>query len=130
MIATVVVFDYALSLNAHYFRYNAYDVISRQLYRAIADDSRSHGLTKVRVGGTWWYQPEIDFYRCRYRAEWLLPYDVKDYTHHWEGLSPLPPAEYNYFVFIPEIDPHLSGPHVRTIFRDIDTDLTAIAIDK
>ncbi len=32
IVAAVVIFDYGLSLNTKYFRYNAYDVISRQLF--------------------------------------------------------------------------------------------------
>lgn len=78
VIAAIVVFDYALSISTAYFRYNAYDVISREVFETIAKDAAPRGLTNVRVGGTWWYEPEINFYRRRNKATWLLAYDIKD----------------------------------------------------
>jgi hypothetical protein len=45
LLAAVVLTDYTLSLQAKSFRYNAYDVISRDLYEAIANDARSRGFT-------------------------------------------------------------------------------------
>jgi hypothetical protein len=130
IIAAMVVFDYAVSLNTEYFRYNAYDVISRQLFLCISNDARARGLTSIRVGGTWWYEPEINFYRRRYNAEWMKPYDVKDRSYFWESPNSLVPAEYDYFVFTPASDPGLTGPRVRTIFRDRVTDITVTAMDK
>jgi uncharacterized membrane protein len=130
IVAVAVIFDYALSLNTKYFRYNAYDVISRQLFWCISDDAHSRGLTGVRVGGTWWYEPEINFYRRRYKAEWMKPYDVKDRSYFWESPNSLPPAEYDYFVFTSASDPGLTGPGVRTIFRDRVTDLTVTAKER
>jgi hypothetical protein len=130
IIAATVVFDYAVSLNTKYFRYNAYDAISRQLFLCISIDARSRGLTSVRVGGTWWYEPEINFYRRRYNADWMKPYDVKDRSYFWESPNSLEPAEYDYFVFTPASNPGLTGPRVRTIFRDRVTDITITAMDK
>jgi hypothetical protein len=130
IIAATVVFDYALSLNTEYFRYNAYDVISRQLFLCISNDARSRGLTGIRVGGTWWYEPEINFYRRRYNAEWMKPYDVKDRSYFWESPNSLVPADYDYFVFTPANDPGLTGPRMRTIFRDRVTNITVTAMDK
>lgn len=127
-IAAAVLFDYGLSIQTAYFRYNAYDVISRELFQAIAKDSRPRGLTNVRVGGTWWYEPEINFYRRRYKADWLLPYDIKDRSYFWETPNPLVPADYDYFVFLPASDPGLTGPRVRTIFHDDKTQVTIIAL--
>jgi hypothetical protein len=129
-IAAAVVFDYAVSFNTEYFRYNAYDVISRQLFLSISNDAHSRGLKTVRVGGTWWYEPELNFYRRRYNAEWMKPYDVKDRSYFWESPNALVPAEYDYFVFTPASDPGLTGPRVRTIFHDRVTDLTITAMDK
>jgi 4-amino-4-deoxy-L-arabinose transferase-like glycosyltransferase len=128
VIAVIVVFDYALSMQTSYFRYNAYDVISRDLFEAIAKDTGPRGLTNVRVGGTWWYEPEINFYRRRYKAEWLLPYDIKDRSYFWETPNSLVPADYDYFVYLPACDPGLTGPRVRTIFHDDKTQLTIIAL--
>jgi hypothetical protein len=128
VIAAFVVFDYALSINTSYFRYNAYDVISRELFETIAKDAAPRGLTNVRVGGTWWYEPEINFYRRRYKAEWLLPYDIKDRSYFWETPNSLVPADYDYFVYLPACDPGLTGSRVRTIFHDDKTQVTIIAL--
>jgi len=130
LLASAVVCDYALSLNTKYIRYNAYDVISRELFLAISNDARSHGLTGVRVGGTWWYEPEVNFYRRRYNAEWMKPYDVKDRSYFWESPNSLAPADYNYYVFTSANDPGLSGPQVRTIFRDTSIGVTVIALNR
>jgi hypothetical protein len=79
------------------------------------------------VGGTWWYEPEVNFYRRRYKSEWMRPYDVKDRSYFWESPNSLAPADYNYYVFTPANDPGLSGPQVKTIFRDADIGVTVIA---
>jgi hypothetical protein len=130
LVALVVVSDYALSLNAKFFRANAYDVISGELYQAIERDAHMRGLTNVRVGGTWWYEPEINFYRRRYKAEWMKPYDVKDHSYFWESPNSLAPEDYDYFVFAPPSDPGLTGPRVRNIFHDDRTRVTIIALTK
>jgi hypothetical protein len=97
---------------------------------SISNDARARGLTGVRVGGTWWYEPEVNFYRRRYNAGWIEPYDVKDHSYYWASPNSLAPAQYDYFVFTPASDPGLSGPRVRTIFRDKVTDITVTAMDK
>ncbi len=130
VLAAIVLTDYGLSLNTKYFRYNAYDVFSRQLFLRIAQDAQAHGLTNVRIGGTWWYEPEMNFYRRRYKADWMKPYDVKDKSYFWESPGALQPAAYNYYLFIPANDPGLAGPRVRTIFQDPTTHLIVIALDK
>jgi hypothetical protein len=130
VLAAAILFDYALSLNTKYIRYNAYDVISRDLFLAISADAYVHGLTGVRVGGTWWYEPEVNFYRRRYNAEWMKPYDVKDRSYFWESPNALAPEAYNYYVFTSANDPRLFGPQVRTIFRDANIGVTVIALDK
>lgn len=128
MLAALVMTDYALSFNVKSLRYNAYDVISRDLYQVIEKDALSRGLTNVRVGGTWWYEPEINFYRLRYRATWMLPYDIKDRSYFWQTPNSLAPGDYDYFVFIPASDPHLAGRNIRTIFHDHKTQTTIIAL--
>jgi uncharacterized membrane protein len=130
IIIAAVLFDYGISLNTAYFRYNAYDIISRQLFKTISDDARARGLTGVRVGGTWWYEPEINFYRRRYGTEWMMPYDVKDRSYNWESPNSLSPADYDYFVFTPASDPGLTGPRFKTIFRDAPTGLVVSAAYK
>ena len=128
LIAIAVVTDYAMSLNTRYFRYNAYDLISLDVFRAIANDAKSRSLSKARVGGTWWYEPEMNFFRRRYDADWLTPYDVVGRSFGWQDPHAMAPAEYDYFLFIPGNDPALSGPRVRTIYHDDKTQLSIIAI--
>jgi len=128
LIASAIVFDYALSLNTKFFRYNEYDVISLDLFRAIEKDARARGLTSVHVGGTWWYEPEINFYRVRYRATWMQEYEVRDKSYFWEFPSPLTPKDYDYFVFVPASDPGVTGSRIRKIFHDDKTQVTIIAI--
>jgi Dolichyl-phosphate-mannose-protein mannosyltransferase len=126
----IILCDYAAALNTKYFRYNAYDSISRTMFQVILNDARSRALSTVRVGGTWWYQPEIDFYRRRYKAQSILPYDIKDPSYFWQTPNSLMPRDYNYFVFIPGSDPELAGPQVRVIFHDKDVGVTVISIAK
>jgi hypothetical protein len=130
MLAALVITDYALAINVKSFRYNAYDVISRDLYQAIAKDALSRDLTNVRVGGTWWYEPEINFYRLSHKAKWMLPYEIKDRSYWWQTPGAPEPAAYDYFVFIPASDPHLTGRNIRTIFHDEKTQATIIAIER
>ena len=130
MIAAIVVFDYAVSLQVKEFRYNAYDVISLKLYQTIAEDAQRRGLTSVRVGGTWWYEPEINFYRRRFKASWLKEYDVKDKSYFWQSPDALEPLEYDYFVFTPASDPGLTGPRMRTVFQDRVRGITVVANEK
>lgn len=126
--AAIVLLDYALALQTTTFRYTSYDVISRNLYQAIATDAGARGLTEVRVGGTWWYEPEINFYRRRYSARWMLPFDIKDHSTSWETPNSLTPEDYDYFVYLPVNDPGLSGARIRTIYHDTKTQTTIIAV--
>jgi hypothetical protein len=129
-VAAIVVLDYALTLQVTSFRYMAYDVISRELYQTIANDAQRRKLTNVRVGGTWWYEPEINFYRRRYKANWMTEYEIKDKSYFWQFPNALAPADYDYFVFTPAGDPGLTGPRIRTIFRDGVRNITVVAIEK
>src|SRR5260370_13161001 len=128
LLAGLVLLDYASAAQARSFRYNAYYIISRDLYQAIEKDALSRGLTNARVGGTWWYEPEINFYRVRYKAKWMLPYEIKDRSYWCQTPGALEPAAYDYFVFVLPSDPHLESPRVRTIFHDEKTKAMIIAI--
>ena len=128
LVSAGVVCVYAQSLDAKTFRYNKYDSISRELYDAIERDARAHGLTNAGVGGTWWYEPEINFYRLRFRSTWMQEYEIKDKSYWWNTPNSLTPADYDYFVFIPVSDPGLSGPRIRTIYHDARAQVTIIAI--
>lgn len=118
LIAGAVIADYTASLNTKYFRYNQYDVISRDLFRTIYADAQSRNLANVRIGGTWWYQPEIDFYTRRYHATTIAPYDTVDRSYWWNTPNALAPEKYDYFVFTQLNDPFLSGPRIRSIFHN------------
>jgi hypothetical protein len=87
-------------------------------------------LSGVRVGGTWWYEPEINFYRHKYKAEWMMPYDVKDKSYSWQTPNNLVPSDYDYFVFTSASDPELTGPQVRILLHDTVRDVTLIRIEK
>lgn len=128
LISALVLADYALSIQVKEFRYQAYDVISLTLYQTITDDAQRQGLKSVRVGGTWWYEPEINFYRRKFKASWMAEYDVVDKSYFWRSPNALAPADYDYFVFIPASDPGLTG--VRTVFRDELRQLTVVAKGK
>jgi uncharacterized membrane protein len=130
LLSFVILADYTAAMNTKYFRYNAYDSISRTMFQVILNDARSRALSTVRVGGTWWYQPEIDFYRRRYKAESILPYDIKDPSYFWQTPNSLMPRDYDYFVFTPGGDPNLDSPQVRVIFHDKDVGVTVIRIAK
>src|ERR1700688_3148521 len=130
LLSFVILYDYTAAMNTKYFRYNAYDFVSRTMFQVILNDARSRALSTVRVGGTWWYQPEIDFYRRRFKAESILPYDIKDPSYFWQTPNSLMPRDYDYFVFTPGGDPNLDGPQVRVIFHDKDVGVTVIRIAK
>lgn len=129
LVAAAVIADYSASLNTKYFRYNEYDAFSRNLFQTIYNDARSHDLKNVRIGGTWWYQPEIDFYTRRYHAAAIAPYEIVDRSYWWNTPDAMAPADYNYFVFTPSNDPHLAGPGFRVIFHDAATGITVDAHD-
>ncbi|HET8925307.1 MAG TPA: hypothetical protein VFN26_20155 [Candidatus Acidoferrum sp.] len=125
LITATVVADYAASIQVKEFRYNAYDAISFKLYQAIAEDAQNHGLPQVRVGGTWWYEPEINFYRRKFKNARIAEYDVVDKSYFWRSPNALEPSQYDYFVFVPASDPGLGGE--RVVFRDELRKLTVIA---
>ena len=128
VVCFLLIFDYAASLNTKYLRYQSFDAVSRDLFFAIEKDAKSRGLKNAKVGGTWWYEPEFNFYRVRYHSEWAGPYDVKDRSYFWETPNGLKPGDYDYFVFVPASDPGLPASRTVTIFQDHKTHLTAVAI--
>jgi hypothetical protein len=123
-----VVVGYLASLHGSYFRHSAYDARSRELFLKISEDAQSRHLAAVRVGGTWWYEPVIKFYRQRYKADWMLPYDVKDPSYLFQTENSLTPGDYDYFVFTRANQPDLRGYNVRIIFRDDLLGLSIVAV--
>jgi len=129
VLAGILIVDYGLALQMQSLRDNAYDAKSREAFLSIARDAKIRGLTSARIGGTWWFEPEMGFYPRRYRAEWLSPHDVKDPTYLYQAANTLMPLDYDYFLYTRANDPGLKAPRVRTIFHDNKTQLTIIAID-
>jgi hypothetical protein len=128
LFASVILFDYMLCLQNTFFRYNAYDVISRDVFLTISRDAHARRMDRARVGGSWWYEPEMNFYRKRAHADWLLPYDVVDASYGWKDPNAMPPGDYDYFFFTAVNDPGLKSPRARIIYHDDQTHLTIIAI--
>ena len=128
--AILLIADFAACLQMRTIRYQAYDARSREAFLSILHHGQSRGLTSARFGGTWWFEPEMGFYRRRYRAAWLLPYDIKDRSFEVQTENSLEPADYDYFLYLPENEPDMSGRTVRTIFHDDKTQLTIIAISR
>jgi hypothetical protein len=128
LLAAAVVLNYSSCVQTASFRYNAYDVISRGVCQAISSDAQERSLNDVRVGRTWWYEPEINFYRRRYKANWMMEYDIKDRSFWWQTPNSLATADYDYFVFTSAGDPGLAGPRVRTIFRYDPRGITVVGI--
>jgi hypothetical protein len=128
----LIAVDYAASVHHSYFRYTAYDRRSRELFRAIQQDGQSRGLVDARIGGIYWYQPEIDFYRIMYKASWLHAYDLKDpsFPPSLQAQNSLQPAQYDYFLCTSQDTPDFDGRPVRTLFGDKVTGLNAVAIGR
>lgn len=127
---TVILADFVACTHVRYCRYAAYDGVSRQVFLAVATNLRQSGAARARMGGTWWYEPEMDFYRARYHVSALATYDVKDPSYLYQTQNSLTPVDYDYFFYTPANDPHLPASRFRVIFRDRTTGLTVVAIHK
>lgn len=137
LLIAFVIADYGAALHVRYCRYVAYDSISRQMFKSIVADAKSRGLATARVGGTWWYEPEVNFYRRRYKDNWISVYDVKSPEYHYQALNSLKPGDYDYFLCIPDDSlcapeniSSFEGKPRRAIFFDSTTRLTVFAIQR
>jgi hypothetical protein len=130
-LCTVAVLGYAAEIHTANFRYNAYDDISRDMFLSISRDARQQGLANPRTAGTWWYWPEMNFYRRRYHSEWISTYDIKDPSQAWANAdNALRPADYDYFIYTPQNIPDLAGHRVRTVFQSDRWMVTVVQIDR
>jgi uncharacterized membrane protein len=127
LVIGAVIADYAAALHVRYCRYAAYDAISRKIFLSIADDVRNTTVGQERVGGVWVFEPEMNFYRIRYAARWMAPYDVKDPSYPYETKNSLVPSDYDYFLYMSTNDPHLPSDRVRVLFHDPVIGITVIA---
>jgi hypothetical protein len=112
------------------FRYNGYDARSREAFVNIFKDAEERGLRDVRFGGTWWYEPELNFYRLRYRANQIHTYEVIDPSAPLVSQNLLRPADYDYFCFTSENKFDIGNLRSRVVFHDDKTDITIAAIER
>lgn len=125
---TIVI--YALSIHFSYFGYNAYDERSREMFLVIENDAKSRGLKTARIGGTWWYEPEIKYYSIRYKAHLTAQYDVVDASFPFQTPGRLRPEEYDYFIFTPCNAPDLGDRKTQILFHSDKSTTTIISILK
>jgi hypothetical protein len=130
LVACVITVDYVGSLQMSTFRYNAYDARSREAFTSIVNDAREKGLKDVRLGGTWWYEPELNFYRLRYQANQLRPYQVVNVPSPfvWHNLQKV--ADYDYLCLTAGNKVDVENQGWRVVFRDDTTGITIAAIDR
>ena len=126
MIAT----DYLLSLQASTFRYNVYDARSREAFVTILKDSEARGLKDVRIGGTWWYEPEFNFYRLVYKAKQIRMYEQTEPSAPFIPQRQLRATDYDYVCFTSDNKPDLRNVGWRVVFHDDKTDMTIAAIER
>ena len=126
----LVILIYLACTHFSFFRYNAFDERSREMFLAIRMDAKSRGLKVARIGGAWWYEPEINFYIARYKAHEIPPYDVVDANYPFQTAGRLRPGEYDYFIFTPKNEPDLEHQKTQIIFHSDQSTATIVAIYK
>lgn len=129
-VGLLITTDYLCSLQMSTFRYNGYDARSREAFVNIFKDAQERGLRDVRFGGTWWYEPELNFYRLRYRANQIHTYEVIDPSAPLVSQNLLRPADYDYFCFTSENKFDIGNLRSRVVFHDDKTDITIAAIER
>jgi hypothetical protein len=129
-IGVFIILVYLASTHFSYFRYNAFDERSREMFLAIRTDAESRGLKAARIGGTWYYEPEINFYISRYKVREIAPYDVVDANYPFQTVGRLRPGEYDYFIFTPKNAPDLDQQKTQIIFHSDRSTATIVAIYK
>ncbi|MGO9110000.1 MAG: glycosyltransferase family 39 protein [Thermoguttaceae bacterium] len=129
-VSLVIATDYLASLQMSTFRYNVYDARSREAFMSISKDAERRGLQEVRLGGTWWYEPELNFYRLRYHANRIRTYEMNDPSAPFGAQGLLRPADNDYFCFTSENKPDGGNVNWRVIFHDYKTDITIVATER
>jgi hypothetical protein len=127
-VGLLVVADYLASLQMSTFRYNVYDARSREAFMSILKDAEARKLKDVTLGGTWWYEPELNFYRFRYQANQIRTYQVNDPSAPFVAKGLPMPSDYDYFCFTPANKPEGTNLRWRVIFHDDKTDITIATI--
>ncbi len=67
--ASLLVLVYLAELRTNYYADWGYDRHSNQLIAAIAQRNRTH--SPVTIGGSWQYEPSLNFYREKLRYTWM-----------------------------------------------------------
>jgi hypothetical protein len=107
----LLIFYAGQTLSSRCLAYARYDAGSRRLFVAIQEDATKRVDRPVRVGGTWIYEPAMNFYRAMYHADWMQPM-VRNYGHPR-------PGDYDYFLINPIDDPSLKMENCRVIAVDL-----------
>jgi hypothetical protein len=128
--AIVITADYVGSLQMSTFRYNVYDAHSREAFTSVVKDAREKGLKDVQMGGTWWYEPELNFYRLRYQANQMRAYQVLNVASPFVSLNLQKVADYDYLCLTAENKLDVENQGWRVVFRDDTTGITIAAIDR
>lgn len=105
--------QYLRQFNTTYYRSWFYDAAIRQAITAIDTHRHAHGLSQVRVGGEYLYEPAINFYRNHLDADWLGRYERQK-----EGDEHPQAQDYDYVLFSIWHEQSLEELGMVTIHRD------------
>jgi hypothetical protein len=108
--AVLLLLWYGVELHSRCFAYARYDAGAKPLFLAMQRDARLHFRRPVRVGGTWIYEPAVNFYRALYHAGWMLPMR-RDYQKP-------EPSQYDYFLANADDYPQLQLSDYRLVAAD------------
>jgi len=67
----VAVVQYGLQFNVRYYAQWRYDAGTKRIAEVIRACQAAHPKARARVGATWLFEPSLNFYRQRYRMNWL-----------------------------------------------------------
>ena len=73
----------------------------------IADQRASAGQTSVIVGGSWQFEPSMNFYRIKNKWDWMQPVERRR-----------PDAPADYYVFLAEHAGLAESLGLRRLFQD------------
>ena len=111
--AIAVLLAFSLQLQTGFTYSNRYDAGDRTAFELIERDRPPAGAQPVRVGGSWYYDAGLNFYRTMHNATWMAPVE-----NPVEATS----AGHDYFLFHPGDYPGLDDPHLHPELHVIWTD--------
>jgi hypothetical protein len=109
IIAALIIARYGMELDPRYFKTWRYDAGSGPIYKRIERLSAGFGKRPVRVGGPWFFEPSLNFYRLTCGGDrWMRAY---------QRVS-LPQAEdYDFYLFYPSLY-RVSRAQFRVVYQD------------